>query len=724
MKVLKVRKFKSDAPVMVNDCYVGKGYLQGESGSLPDVDIDYPSDKRQEVKDYMKERYNTGGRTRVFSAGTFTTLKPKAVIKDVARTMRISPGTVNYITAIFDKESDYTSIFQLAAVNKRVGDFVRRYPTLFEDIRTLLLQPRSSSIHASALVVTPVEKDGEPMDCWDFTPIKKIDDMLVSEFSGVELDSCGLLKNDYLATKELSKLQQTMDLCNREYGTSLTLEELATGDCDDPAVFDLLSRGFTMDIFQFGSKGMTKFLMEMRPTCINDLIAANALFRPATLKNDSTTDYIDCKRGDRKPVYLWGTYNALKETYGLIVYQEEVVFIAREVGGFSLGDGVHLVKYISKKKLDKIQAMKQKFMTGAAKNGCPPDDAREIWAQIEACGSYLFNKSHAAAYAITSYASAYLKAHYPTAFFTTSLEWAESDEIARIMSEMNECSNTRVVPPDINKSHASFHTDFSTNEIYWSLSSIKMLGAKAVDWIIMERDKNGEFTGIENFIHRIFKYKLKKYEYWDDPDNEEEAVRCPVNARHIRNLIVAGCFDKVENAMSVAERYGIIRKAADILGFGISDKDFPPELVDKHYFWSQQQVAVSGLGAIDYQRIYDNSTLKQVLKHRCRYVSLKDVLFDENDGKRIVTAATIVDFTERHMTRRDTGKNEAYCKMTVQQNNDLCDCMVWPDDYARLRGKIIGAKGRIAVFNCIVKYSDFSGKNELVFSKSSEIEII
>ena len=179
--------------------------------------------------------------------------------------------------------------------------------------------------------------------------------------------------------------------------------------------------------------------------------------------------------------------------------------IARTVGGFSLGDGVNLVKHISKKKMDKIQAMKSKFMEGAKKNGCPYEDADTIWKQIEACGSYLFNKSHATAYAATSYAGAYLKANYPTAFYTIALQWAGDDELVTLMGEMEECSVAKVVPPDINVSEQQFHTDYETNSIFWSLSRIKHLGAKAVEWIIEEREKNGEFTSIENFIERIFR---------------------------------------------------------------------------------------------------------------------------------------------------------------------------------------------------------------------------
>lgn len=724
MKVTSVSITTSPTPTKVIDCFVGDGYLQGPGGQLPDVDIDFQSDRRQEVKEYIERRYNLNGKQRVFSAGTMTTLKIKAVIKDVARTMRLSPSLINYLTSIIEDDScDYTEFFKLAFANKRIARFVHDYPQLFEDIRTLMFQPRSSSIHASALLVTPDKLDGEDMECFDYTPIKNVDGMLVSEFDGYNLDECGLLKNDCLATKELSKIQQTMELCNKEYGTNLTLEGLATGNLDDDKAFRILCEGHTQNVFQLSSKGMTRFIKELQPNRINDIIAANALFRPATLENGATTDYVDFKKGDKAPVYLWGTYEALKDTFGLIVYQEQVVFIARKVGGFTLGEGVNLVKLISKKKVDKIKALQDKFMAGAEKNGCPKEDAVAIWQQIEACGSYLFNKSHATAYAITSYVGAYLKANYPTAFYTVALQWAGDEDIVPLMSEMEACSNAKVVPPDINKSGVAFYTDFNTNEIFWSLSGIKMLGTKAVDWIVAEREKNGEFTSIVNFIERVFKYKLKKYEYWDDPDNEEEAQRCPVNARHIRNLVLAGCFDKVEHAYSVVERYAIIEKAAEMLGFAIDSKEFPIDLVGKHYFWSQQQVKVSGIGAIDYQRVYNNSNVKQSIRG-CPYLSLKEVLDDDNDGRRVAISATVAEIVEKKMTNKRTGLTESFAVITLQQNNDLSECVVWPEEYAIFRGQLLNAKDKIIVFSGLVKHSDYAGKNNLWFTRSTKMEIL
>ena len=725
MKIVQVKKYKSASPVCVLDMGVADGYRQGEGGSLPDVDVDFQSDRRQEVKEYLEKRYNKNGKQRVFSAGTVTKMKARSVMKDVARVMHVPVGVVNYMSAIIqDDSTDYTGLFKLGYEVPKFGKFINSHPDLFEAIRVLMGQPRSSSIHASALLVTPDERDGESVECFDFVPVKKMGDILVSDNDGYELDELGLLKNDVLATKELSKLQQVMELCNREYGSGITLESLTMDDCDDPRVYALLQRGFTQNVFQFSSKGITKFLMDMKPECIGDLIAANAIYRPATMENGAMRAYLDCRTGFSEPVYKWGTYDALKETYGNAIYQEQIVLISRKVGGFSLGDGVKLVKYISKKKTEKIKLFKDKFLTGAEKNGCPKEDADAIWEQIEACGSYLFNKSHATAYAITAYAGAWLKAVYPTAFYTVALEWADDKELVPIMGEMEQLNVAKLVLPDVNMSDEIFHTDYSQNLIYWSLTRIKMLGYNAAKWIIDEREKHGYYKSIEDFIDRVFKYKFKHYSYFDDPDNMEEVKRCPVNARHVKNMIMAGCFDKVENIQSIAERYDIILRAASALGFVLKDKDFPEDMVGKHYFWSSKQIEVSGMGAIDYRRIYDESEAKKEIGSRASYHSLKEILDDSMDGRISGICATVTDMEVRQFTSKRTGEVETFMKITLQQNSDTSLCVVWNSEYKVFEETLSKAKNRIIAFSGSVKYSDYDSRNEISFYRNTKIQII
>ena len=684
------------------------------------MDIDYSSDRRQEVKEYIERRYNHNGKQRVFSAGTMTTLKLKAVLKDVARVHRVPVNIVNYITAIFDDDKmTWTDLFKLAATNKKIHDFIQKYPQVIEDIRGIMGQPRSSSVHASALLVTPDQKDGEEMECFDFTPIKKVDGMLVSEVDGYALDEQGLLKNDCLGIKELSKIKAIIDICNDKYNANLTFQDIAQSGLDDPKVYQLLKEGHTQNVFQFSSVGMTKFLMSMKPNKIEDLVAANALYRPATLDSGSADKYVTCKLGDAAPVYLWGTHNAMKDTYGVLCFQEQLAQIAREVGGFSLGEGVKLVKLISKKKIDKIKALRGKFMDGANAKGCPKDDAEAIWDMFEAAGSYLFNSSHATAYAITAYVGAFLKANYPSAFYTIALQWADDKEIPSLMSEMEQCSKAKIVHPDINVSDVQFFTDYQNDEIFWSLTRIKMVGVKTVEYIVEERQKNGAFTSIENFIHRIFKYKLKKYEYWDDPDNEEEARKVPVNARHVKHLILAGCFDKIENVKSLPERYRILCVAAKELGFDLKEEDFPSDMTDKHYFWSMLQIEVSGIGSVDYRRIYDNSEAKQHIRGRASYMTIKDAFLKESEGKRIAVCATVLEHDEVEYQDKKTGEKKTFCKLKLQQNNDIIELVMWDDFYKANRDKVIQSKNKMIIVSAIIKYSDYSGCHCLQTYKSS-----
>ena len=800
------------------------------------------------------------GKQRVFSAGTFASMKLKAVIKDVARVYRVPLNIVNYITAIFSDEQDWTDLFLLAATNKKVNKFINDYPDVIENIRTIMGQPRSASIHASAIIVTPEMKDGEPAECFDFLPIRKMDSLLVSEFDGYAVDEIGLLKEDVLATKELSKLSAVIQTVNETYGKNYSIESITHDYIEDAGTYKLLSEGHTQNVFQFASKGITRFIMDVKPDCIEDLIAINALYRPATLEIKATDDYIKYKHGEVAPVYSFGTYEATKNTYGIMCvaensritmrngckliqdvspgdyvltedgtfhqvthtfkkgvketvliktsmgrklrctadhqiltrqgwiqagkllpgvhriktflteddgadeerrkhpvwcpvlsvsqdkkrmtydlsvhknhsfcannmivhncYQEQFMSIAHTLGGFDSGKTDFLRKAIGKKKADLMATLKEDFIKGAINKGCPNDEAEEIWHKIEVAGKYSFNRSHAAAYALTAFTGAWLKTNYPSAFYTIGLQWADDKEIILLMSEMEQCSRAKIVPPDINVSQNKFFTDYKSDEIFWSFNKIKTLGDKAATCILDERNKNGRFTSIENFIHRIFRYKLKKYEYWDDPDNEQEAIRVPVNARHVKYLILSGCFDKLENIKAVTERYHILERAANELGFKLSPEDFPPSLTDKHYFWSMQQIAVSGVGSINYQRIYNNSEIKVKLKGKVSYMTLRDGGKLDNEGKRIVVCATVTEQVELSYKDKMTGEKKKFCKLTLQQNNDTIELVMWNDYYLGHKNEVTELTGKIIIVSAVIRYSDYSGSNSLQTYKTSTL---
>ncbi|MBF0648601.1 DNA polymerase III subunit alpha [Dysgonomonas sp. GY75] len=725
MKVEKVQIKTAGSHIGVSDCVVGKGLKKGSHSAMPDIDTDFASDRRQEIKEYLEKRYNVRGKQRVFSAGTFSTLKLKAVLKDVARVHRIPVNLVNYITAIFEDDNmGWTELFKLAAVNKKVRKFILDYPEVIEEIRTLMGQPRSASIHASAIIVTPDEKDGEPAECFDFLPIRKMDGLLVSEFDGYQVESIGLLKEDVLATKELSKLSAVLDIVNKTYNKDYTIESITENEISDAKTYSLLSAGYTQNVFQFASRGITRFIMDVGPDCIEDLIAINALYRPATLEIGATEDYIRYKRGEVAPVYNFGTYEATKNTFGIMTYQEQYMQIVHTLGGFDLGKTDYLRKAIGKKNAELMATLKDDFIKGAIASGCPDYEANEIWHKIEVAGKYSFNRSHAAAYALTAFTGAWLKANYPTAFYTVALQWAEDKEIPLLMSEMELCSEAKIVAPDINVSDIAFYTDYNSNEIFWSLTRIKMLGPKAVNFIMDERRKHGNFTSIENFIHRIFKYKLKKYQYWDDPDNEDEATRIPVNSLHVRHLILSGCFDRVEKIRSINERFHIMEKAAVELGLEKNANDFYRQFYEVDHFWSMQQINIAGIGSIDYRRIYDNSPAKDKIRGKASYMTLRDALVFENEGKRIAVCATVAEVEEMSYKDKSTGEKKQFCKLKLQQNNDLIELVCWNDFYLENKETLSGLKNKIIIITTVIKYSDYTGCNALNTYKTSFIHSI
>ena len=684
-----------------------------------DIDVDYASDRRQEIKDYLEERYNADGRQRVFSAGTFTTMKLKAALKDVARVHRVPHSIVNYITAMIDDGTDWTGLFRQAASNRKLRDFIQTYPLVIEDVQGLLGQPKAASIHASAIVVTPDTRDGRPAECFDFLPVRKMDGALVSEFDGYSVDEIGLLKEDVLATKELAKLSAVIALVNRNFGQELTIGRITQDMLEDGKTYRLLSDGNTQNVFQFSSPGITRFIQDVQPECIEDLIAVNALYRPATLDIGATDDYVRFRRGEVAPVYNYGCYEATKNTFGIMVYQEQFMSVAHTLGGFDLGKTDLLRKAIGKKKADLMATLKADFIAVAVGNGCPDYEAEEIWHKIEVAGKYSFNRSHAAAYALTAYCGAWLKANYPSAFYTVALQWADDKEIPSLMAEMERCSPAKILPPDINRSGTEFFTDYATDEIFWSLTRIKQVGLRTVEYIVTERDRGGAYTGIENFIHRIFRYKLKKYSYWDDPDNAEEAVKVPVNARHVKHMILAGCFDRIEKVGAVTERCALLERAARELGFSLSEKDFPQDMRGRHFFWSQQQIAVSGIGSIDYRRIFDNSEASGQVKGKASYLTLDEVARDENDGRRAAVCATVVDVAEHTYKDRETGSRKRFARLTLSQNNRLAECVCWNDYYMEHRTEIQSLKDRVVILTAVIRYSDYNGCNTLQTYKNS-----
>lgn len=716
MKVIRSSHIEARKPITVLDCAVRSGYIKTKHGSLPDIDTDFASDRRQDVKEYLERRY---GKTRVFSAGTFTTEKIRSVIKDVCRVHKVSVATTNYITAIIEDSADWTELMRTAAKEKKVYDFIQKYPEVFEEILPIMNQPRSAGIHASALIITPDTIKNENVECFDVLPIRKMDNLLVSEISGADIDEIGLLKNDVLGIAELSRIAEMINACNKEYGANISIETIINGDLNEPKIYDAIRKGLTQGIFQLSGDGITRFIKQMKPDNINDLIASVALFRPGPLETGSAQGYIDCKNGLIEPEYLWGTYEILKNTYGYCIYQEQISKVAQKIGNLSLGDGVNLVKALSKKKVEKVRKFKDRYYEGAEKNGCPKDVADRIWEIVEAGAKYAFNLSHATAYGLTAFIGAWLKVHYPIAFYTVLLKWVDKEKLPTLMNEMRELGQAEIVQPNINISSSDFVTDYSTNTIYWSLSRIKQLGAKAVQYIVRDRNVFGEYASLEQFIKRIFKYKLKTYKDWEDPDSADENERCPVNARSVKHLILSGAFDECEHIGSVMERYGLMQKAAGMLGFEVSEKDVPNGLADKHWFWSQQQINIAGIGSIDYQRIYSSSEKPSSFRNYTYYDFRQLANEYLTSAKTVAICATIVEISEKSYVDKQDGSKKVFGKVVLQQNTDIAQVVLWSDSWKDHKECFVDKRGSIVIAVATVKYSEYDEKNVLQINKGA-----
>lgn len=724
MKVQSVRHIENAKIAKVLDCSVENGYVKRAHGSLPDIDIDFESERRPDVKEYLERRYNVNGLERVFSAGTFSAEKIKSAVKDAARIRKLSAGTVNYITAIFeDDEMSWTDLMKLAYNNKKVHDFIVKYPDLFEEILPIIGQPRSASVHPSAVVVSPEHIKGEIKNCYEILPIKKMDGLLVSELTGVDIDEMGLLKCDVLAIAELSRIANMIRLVNENYHANISLESIVQGDLNDPAVYEVIKKGLTQGVFQMSGDGITRFIKQMKPSNINDLVALVALFRPGPLDSGSSQAYIDCKRGDVEPEYLWGTYEIVKDTYGQLIYQEQVSKIAQKIGNLSLGDGVNLVKALSKKKIEKVRKFKDKYFEGAKKNGCPKEAAERIWEIVEAGASYLFNQSHATAYGLTGYIGAWLKVHYPIAFYTVLLKWIDKEKLPTLMNEMREIGNATIVQPDINISGIDFVTDFQANEIYWSLSRIRNIGAAQAKYIFKERTMYGEYKSLEHFIRRIFRGRVGEQEPEEEMPGISSSGRCPVTSLSVRHLILAGAFDRIEGISSVMERYGLIKKMAEMLKIkdSVVEQQFPADMVDKHYFWSRKQIDVSGFGAIDYKRIFSSAEKPQFIK-KYRYCELNEFGAEIPEKYAAVVCATIAEVSEKTYKDSRTGETKHFGKIMLQQNTDTIQLLVWNDAWIECKSRFKDKCGSIVIAVVQVKYSDYDEKNILQINKGAYVE--
>ena len=496
-------------------------FLNPDRISLPDIDVDFDDDGRGRVLNWVTEKY---GQEKVAHIITYGTMATKLAIKDVARVQKLPLSESDRLCKLIpdkipDKKLNLPNA--IAYVPELQAAEVSSDPVLRDTIKYAKMlegNVRNTGVHACGTIIC---RD----DITDWVPVSTADDketgekMLVTQYEGSVIEETGLIKMDFLGLKTLSIIKEAIENIRHSKGIELNIDEIPI---DDPATYQLYGEGQTIGTFQFESAGMQKYLRELEPSTFEDLIAMNALYRPGPM--DYIPDFIDRKHG-RKPIEydipIMEKY--LKDTYGITVYQEQVMLLSRLLADFTRGESDALRKAMGKKLRDKLDHMKPKFIEGGKKNGHDPKTLEKIWADWEKFASYAFNKSHATCYSWVAYQTAYLKANYPSEYMAATMSRNVSN-ITEITKLMDECKamGIRVLGPDVNESSMKFSVNYH-GDIRFGLGAIKGVGESAVQSILVEREKNGVFKNIFDFVQRV------------------NLSAC--NRKNIENLALAGGFD-------------------------------------------------------------------------------------------------------------------------------------------------------------------------------------
>lgn len=500
--------------------------------SLPDIDMDFADRRRPEVIGYVGQKY---GQDHVAQIITFGTMAARAVVRDVGRVLQYPYSYCDKLAKMIPMGMDLKEALNKADDLKMLVAGDEKARKLMEFAKKLEGCARHASTHACGVVIAPM-----PLD--DLVPVQHPtadDNGLVSQYELHAIEDMGLLKMDFLGLKNLTIIEDTLSRIYVVHNLNLDLKTVAM---DDQETFKLLQRGDTVGVFQLESAGMQRYLKQLKPTQFEDIIAMVALYRPGPMQ--FIPAYIEGKNGLTTPTYLHPKLETLLgDTYGIILYQEQTMRIARELAGFSMAEADTLRKAIGKKIKDLMMAQKEKFIKGCVTNGIAKKVGQEIWSWIEPSADYSFNKSHAACYAMVAYQTAYLKAHYPVEFMA-ALITSEKNDVERVGYLIGECKNMgiEVLAPEINESYYGFTVIPGSNKIRFGLSAIKNVGENLVGEIVAIRKADGPFKDIFDFTKRI------------NPK--------VINRKSLEALIKAGVFD------AMGERNSLLANADKLLEIG------------------------------------------------------------------------------------------------------------------------------------------------------------
>jgi len=483
-------------------------FLNPDRISMPDIDIDFDDDGREKVLQYVTKKYK---KERVAHIITYGTMAAKSAIKDVARVQKLPLSEADRLTKLIpdrlpeDKASGKAPKINIANSIKFVPELKEARNSNDQNLSDTLKYAemlegtvRQVGVHACGVIIGAD-------DLTNFVPLSTAkekgsdEDLLVTQYEGSVIESIGLVKMDFLGLKTLSIIKEALSNIKKSKGDDIDIAKIPI---DDVKTYELYSKGQTVGTFQFESAGMQKYLRELQPTKFEDLIAMNALYRPGPMQY--IPSFVKRKHGAEPISYdIPVMENRLKDTYGITVYQEQVMLLSRDLAGFTRGQSDELRKAMGKKLIDKMAALEEKFLEGGKKNNHDEKILKKIWEDWAEFAKYAFNKSHATCYSWVSYQTAYLKAHYPGEFMAANLT-RNKDNIDEITKFMDECRSMGIVVkgPDVNESDLNFTVN-KKGDIRFGLGGVKNVGSGAVEMIVKEREQNGPFTGIFDFVERV-----------------------------------------------------------------------------------------------------------------------------------------------------------------------------------------------------------------------------
>lgn len=653
-------------------------FLNPERVSMPDIDIDFCYERRQEVIDYVVQKY---GKDRVVQIVTFGTLAARGVIRDVGRVMDLPYAFVDNISKQVPKELNITleKALVMSSELRKMYETDEQVKHLIDMAKRLEGLPRHTSMHAAGVVISQKSVD-------EYVPLSKASDgSITTQFTMTTLEELGLLKMDFLGLRTLTVIQNAAQLAQKSSGRQLVMEEI---DYNDKAVLNSIGTGKTDGIFQLESAGMKSFMKELKPQNLEDIIAGISLYRPGPM--DFIPQYIKGKNSVGAIMYDCPQLEPiLSPTYGCIVYQEQVMQIVQELAGYTLGRADMVRRAMSKKKGDVMQKERENFVygnesegvPGCVKNGIDEKVANKIYDDMIDFAKYAFNKSHAAAYAVVSYQTAYLKYYFPVEFMA-ALMTSVIENPPKVAEYIYACRQMgiKLLPPDINRGEASFSVD--EGNIRYGLAAIKSVGRPVIDAIVMDRHENGEFKNLEDFISRM-------------------SIREALNKRCMENFIKAGALDSLEGSrkqfMSIyiqimdhanqEKKYAMTGQMTlfDLVGEE-QKKDFEIRMPDVGEYSKETLLAFEKEVLGIYLSGHPLEAYEERWKRGISKTTLDFQLDDEtnhtkvSDGSNEIVGGMIVD-----KTVKTTRTNQTMAFVTLEDLVGTVEVVVFPRDYEKNR---------------------------------------